>query len=128
MTSQADQTNTTLRQSAHPLRKPTPVEALWKLYKAALREKRRIYALFDEADAAGDNDKIDQADAACDAAFDALENIADKILRLRPKVAEIDLPIKAQVLVERDHGNGYCAADVQRFCRDVQTATGISGT
>ncbi|WP_156944333.1 hypothetical protein [Bradyrhizobium sp. Ec3.3] len=128
MLSQANSTNSTLRQSTHQLRKPTPIEALWRLYQAASIEKRRIYALYDEAEAAGDSDKIDQAHAACDAAFEALENIADKIMRLRPKVPAIDLPIKAQVLVGRDHGNGYWAPDVQRFCRDVMTATGISGT
>lgn len=119
---QAKSDDTTIATAS--IRKPTPIEALWKLYKVACSEKRRIYALFDEAEASGDDDKIDQAHAASDAAFDALEDIADEILRARPKVAAIDLPIKAQVLVGRDHGNGYRADDVQRFCRDVQIAAG----
>ncbi|RZM99945.1 hypothetical protein CWO91_34810 [Bradyrhizobium genosp. SA-3] len=111
-----------MQQAVLSLTRPTSaIEALFAKYLTAEAEKRRVYALYNEAEAAGGDDEIEQAHAACDAAFDALEDIADKILRARLKIPA-DLPIKAQVLVGRDHGNGYWARDVQRFCRDVQIA------
>jgi hypothetical protein len=57
--------------------KPTPSENCL----AADAEKRRVYALADEADDAD----INTAEAACDAAYDVVEGIADMILATPPK-------------------------------------------
>jgi hypothetical protein len=74
---------------------------------------------------AGAEAAADRAEAAADAAFDALEDIGDKILRVRTTSAT-DLAIKARVLL-RNHDNGYRYDDVERFRREVQiVAAGIA--
>jgi len=112
-----------MQQAVLSLSRPaSTIEALFAKYLTAEAEKRRVYAVYNEIEAAGDEDEVDRAHAACDAAFEALEDIAGKILRARPKVPAVDLPIKAKVLIGRDHGNGYWADDVQRFCRQIATS------
>jgi hypothetical protein len=63
---------------------------------------------------------FNKAEAAAAAAFDALEDIGDEILRARVTSAA-DLAVKTRVLALRDFGNGYRPEDVNRLCADVQT-------
>jgi hypothetical protein len=123
---QAEPTNIIIGPWAHALRTPSPIELLWKQREAAASEKARLYALEEEAEnltvggGAAAEAAYDRAEAAAAAAYDALENIGDEILRARATSAA-DLAIKARVLALRDFGNGYCPEDVNRLCADVQT-------
>ncbi|MDA9510928.1 hypothetical protein XI09_40995 [Bradyrhizobium sp. CCBAU 11386] len=115
---QAEQTNIILGPWAHSLRKLTPIEQLWKQYQVTASEKRRIYAL---ADQPVDGD-LEAAEAACDAAYEALEAIADAILTA-PLASEADATIQAQVLLARGADPAdllhYRPQDLTRFVREV---------
>lgn len=114
---QAELTNIIIGPWAHAAGTPSPIELLWERYGEATNEKARIYA------EALTQDASDAAVTAADAAFDALEDIGDEILRSRV-TSKTDLDIQSRVLMRRDHGNGYLREDVERFCRNVQIASG----
>jgi hypothetical protein len=119
-----------MQQAEHTniIKMPSLTELLSKLYETAASEKARIYAIFDEAcaltggnDAAADAD-LDRAEAACDAAYDALENIVDQILATEA-ASVTDLAIKARVLARgsRVEDVGYYRPeDILQFFVDVQ--------
>ena len=115
---QADNTNI--------IKMPSPIERLWKKYQAAAAERQRIYALCNEANTGGDADEIDRAEAACDGAYDVLADIADDILEARP-TCEADRAIQAEVILrrERDLGGPCTVEEIEKFCRDVQSAAGF---
>lgn len=116
---QAEQTNIIVGPWAHSLTKPTSIELLWKQFQATAAEKRRIYAL---ADQAADGD-LEAAEAACDAADDALEAVADAILAT-PLASKADVAIKAQVLLARGADPAdllhYRPKDLLRFVQEIR--------
>jgi len=87
-------------------------------YQAAATEKRRVYALADEADDAD----LDTAEAACDAAYDAVEGIADMILAT-PTGSAAEIAIKAQLLLARGAQDllHYRPEDLTRFVQEVRS-------
>jgi hypothetical protein len=96
-----------MQQAAFSLPLPTStIETLIKNYEAADAEKSRVYAL--AANAADDD--VDAAEAACGAAYDAVEGIADVILAT-PIGSATDVAIKARVLLAR----GADAADLFHY-------------
>jgi hypothetical protein len=123
---QAAPTNIITGPWAHPFRTPSTIELLWNQHEAATSQKARIYAEAEDAFGLTANGNpaadaaADRAEAATNAAYDALENIGDKILRARATSAT-DLAIKARILALRDFRTGYHNEDVQRLCVDVQT-------
>ncbi|MCK1758752.1 hypothetical protein IVA78_27170 [Bradyrhizobium sp. 137] len=113
---QAEQTNIIVGPWAHSF---TPIELLWNEFQSAASEKQRVYALADQA-AAGD---LEAAEAACDAAYDAVEAIADAILAT-PFASKADVAIQAQVLLSRGADPAdllhYRPQDLTRFVQEVR--------
>lgn len=94
------------------------IEALFTNHQAALAEKRRVYAL---AEQAGDAD-ADAAEAACDAACDAEESVADMILARHAR-SQIEFAIQARVLLARGADPAdlfyYRPEDLTRFIQEI---------
>ncbi|MET4233371.1 hypothetical protein QA633_43655 [Bradyrhizobium barranii] len=114
---QAEQTNIIVGPWAHSLTRATPIEQLWKQFQVTANEKRRIYALADQAAA---DAELNAAEAACDAAYEALEAVADAILAA-PQASKADAAIQAQVLLARG-AEGllyYRPEDLMRFVQEV---------
>ncbi|WP_439406407.1 hypothetical protein ACNJX9_34035 [Bradyrhizobium sp. DASA03076] len=114
---QAERTNIIVGPWAHSLTKPTPIELLWKQFQTTADAKREIYAL---ADQTADTDYSDAAEAACDAAYDALEAVADAILAT-PLASKADAAIQAQVLLARGAEGllQYRPKDLTRFVQEI---------
>lgn len=117
---QAEQTNIIVGPWTHSLTKPTPTELLWKQFQATASEKRRIYALADQT--AGTDP--DAAEAACDAAYEALEAVADTIMAA-PIASKVDAAIQAQVLLARGAEGllHYRPEDLTRFVQELASLT-----
>lgn len=111
---QAEQTNIIVGPWAHSLTRPTPIELLWKQFQTTVAEKRCIYAL---AEQAADGDATE---AACDAAYEALEAVADAILAA-PLASKADAAIQAQVLLARGVEDllYYRPQDLTRFVQEL---------
>jgi hypothetical protein len=91
-----------MKQAEHTniIKMPSRIELLWKRHEAAAKEKARAYAWDDDDETALDHE------AACDAAYNAVEDIGDEILATKA-VSATDFAIKGQVL--KRHG---CVEDV----------------
>src|SRR4051812_19733772 len=115
---QADATNI--------IKMPSPIERLWEKYQTAAAEKLRVYALSERAEALGDGDEYDRPEDACDEAYDRLADIADAILEAR-STCKIDRSIQAEIIIrrERDFGGPCTGEEIEKFCRDIQTASGF---
>jgi hypothetical protein len=92
---------------------PSPIEVLWRHYEAAASEKARIYAL----ELAGADE------AAGDAAYNAVEDIVDAIVKAEA-LSKNDLAIKARVLLGGTRGVAdvgyYRPESILQFLVDVQ--------
>ncbi|MCK1618055.1 hypothetical protein IVA96_15660 [Bradyrhizobium sp. 159] len=100
------------------------IDTLFADHQVALAEKRRVYALAERAT----DDKVDAAEAACDVAHGAVENIADAIL-MAPAMSVADLAIKAQLLLARGADPAdlfhYRPEDLTRFVQEVRGLAGL---
>lgn len=98
------------------------IDTLFADHQIALAEKHRVYVL---AEQAGDAD-LNAAEAACDVAYDAVENIADAILTA-PPASLADLAIKAQLLLARGAEDllHYRPKDLARFVQEVRSLAGV---
>lgn len=87
---------------------------LFETYQAADAAKRRVYALAD------DDADVDVTEAACDAAYDIVESLADAILAA-PAGSTADVAIKARVLLARGTEGllHYRSDDLKRFVEEV---------
>jgi hypothetical protein len=104
-------------ESTNIIKMPSRIELLFKRYEAAAREKARIYAIFDQA-----NDVGPEAEAATDAVYDALENIAGEILATKA-TSKTDFAIQARVLAPHRTVEDvyYRPEDILQFFDDLQT-------
>ncbi|MCA6099183.1 hypothetical protein [Bradyrhizobium australafricanum] len=93
------------------------IPQLFRGYQTANAEKRRVYAL---AEQAADNDEA--ADVACDAAHAAAETVADAIFAT-PFASPSDIATKAQLLLARGDDPAdlfhYRPDDLVRFLKEV---------
>ena len=108
-----------MQQADISLPRPTyAIEALFSKHQTADAEKRRVYALADEADDAD----LHTAEAACDAAYDVVEGIADAILA-SPAGSAAEIAIKAQLLLARGAQDllHYRPDDLTRFVQEVRS-------
>lgn len=96
------------------------IDMLFADHQVALAEKQRVYAL---AEQAGDAD-LDEAEAACDVAHRAVEDIADAVLT-EPSRSLADLAIKAQLLQARAANPAalfhYRPQDLTRLVQEVRS-------
>lgn len=99
------------------------ITRLFEDYQTADAEKKRVYALAEEAaDCEGE-----AAEASCDAAYDAVEAVADVILAT-PARSYSHLGMKAQVLLARGPDPKdlfhYRPEDLTRFVQEVRNIAG----
>lgn len=97
----------------------TTITRLIEDYQTADAEKKRVYALAEQAaDCEGD-----ATEASCDAAYDAVEAVADVILAT-PARSSSHLAMKAQVLLARGTDPKdlfhYRPEDLTRFIQEVR--------
>ncbi|WP_128940522.1 hypothetical protein [Bradyrhizobium zhanjiangense] len=96
---------------------------LFENYQAADAEKRRVYAMAEQAA----DDDIGAAEVACYAAHDTAEAVADAILAW-PARSPIEFAIKARVLLARGSDPvdlfHYRPEDLARFLREVCSFAG----
>jgi hypothetical protein len=92
-----------MQQAEHTniIKMPSRIELLWKRHETTVSERARVYALAEVAAAAGDSAAadaaFDQAEAACNAAYNAVEDIGDEILATKV-TSKTDIAIKALIL------------------------------
>jgi hypothetical protein len=82
-----------MKQAEHTniIKMPSRIELLWKRHEAAAKEKALVEARDDDDEAALDHE------AACDAAYNAVEDIGDEILAAEG-VSVTDFAIKARII------------------------------
>lgn len=101
------------------------IEALFADYQSRAATKARAYALVEELERGevADDTAGRDAEDACDAAYDALEAIADKILAA-PVQSYFHSVIKANVLLARGSDPAdlfhYRPEDLVRFVQEIR--------